>query len=302
MEFFKKLGGIMVMGILMLSSVFAASLSDYPAPLFIEDTTFDGDIVYGENADPSDIMGLVDAIAAISVIEGDEIVSGSETVSLEGDSWKAETSSKIFELRENISSIQSTLTEDELNALADGTFTAKNDADYEQEIRFSENILLNYEEDTDEDVVDTFLTLDNNQEILTYTLTFTTSAESDIEDEELEDFEDQTLTILGVDYTVTDTSYSNDAIEFTLMGGALLDTLEQGATKEYELDGKTYEVEVTYIGGVGESEVKFKVNGEVTDAMVEGDTYSLADDTDIGVREILEEEAGEITADMVDSI
>jgi len=300
MEFFKKLGGIMVMGILMLSSVFAASLSDYPAPLFIEDTTFDGDIVYGENADPSDIMGLVDAIAAISVIEGDEIVSGSETVSLEGDSWKAETSSKIFELRENISSIQSTLTEDELNALADGTFTAKNDADYEQEIRFSENILLNYEEDTDEDVVDTFLTLDNNQEILTYTLTFTTSAESDIEDEELEDFEDQTLTILGVDYTVTDTSYSNDAIEFTLMGGALLDTLEQGATKEYELDGKTYEVEVTYIGGVGESEVKFKVNGEVTDAMVEGDTYSLADDTDIGVREILEEEAGEITADMVE--
>ncbi len=278
----------------------AADLSQFPSPLLIKDTTFDADIVYGSNADPSDIMGLVDAVAAISVIETGVTVSGGSGVDLEGDSWKAETSSKVLELGETLSDIQSTITEDELNALADGTFTAKNDADYEQEMRFSGNVVLAYEEDTDNDVVDTFLTLENNDEILNYTLTFTTSAESDVDGDELEDMEDQTLRILGVDYTMTKTTYSNDAIELTLMGGALLDTLEQGQIKTYTLDGKDYEVEVTYIGGISISEVKFKINGETTDAMEEGDTYSLADDTDIGVREILEEEAGEVTADMVE--
>ena len=37
-----------------------------------------------------------------------------------------------------------------------------------------------YEEDTDNDVVGAFLTLDNNDAILNYTLTFKTSAETDI--------------------------------------------------------------------------------------------------------------------------
>ncbi|MBW2981271.1 hypothetical protein KY343_00180 [Candidatus Woesearchaeota archaeon] len=280
----------------------AANLADFPSPLLIKDTTFDADIVYGVNADPSDIMGLVDAVAAISVVETGVTVEGGDEVAIEGDSWKAETSSKLLELGESLSSIQSTITEDELNALADGTFTAKNDADYEQEMRFSGNVVLSYEEDTDEDVVSTFLTLDDDMEILNYTLTFTTSAESDVDDGELEDFEDQTIKILGIDYTMTKTELSTDnyALELTMMGGALLDTMEQGQVKTYTLDGKDYEVEVTYIGGLTESTCKFKINGETTDSMVEGDTYTLADDTDIGVREILEEEAGEVTADMIE--
>ena len=51
-----------------------------------------------------------------------------------------------------------------------------------------------------------------------------------------------------------------------------------------------YEVEVTFIGTSDSVEkVKFKVNGEITDAMEDSDTETLSDGTEIGVREILEE-------------
>jgi hypothetical protein len=284
----------------------AADLADFPSPLLIKDTTFDADIVYGVNADPSDIMGLVDAVAAISVIETGVTVEGAAETMLEGDSWKVETSSKKLELGEVFTDVQSSIDEAELDALADGTFKTKTTADYEQELRFAGNLLVSYEEDTDNDIVNAFLTIDNDQDILNYSLTFTTTAETDIDtsetNNELEDFKDQTIKILGVDYTMTKVSYvGTNNVELTLMGGALLDTLEQGQVKTYTLDGKDYEVEVVYIGETGTvAGVKFKVNGETTDTMTEGDTFTLADGTDIGVREILEEEAGEVTADMVE--
>ncbi len=78
------------------------------------------------------------------------------------------------------------------------------------------------------------------------------------------------------------------------------DVLEQGEVKSYVVNGSTYEVEVVYIGGVTTTEVKFRVNGEVTKALAEEDTYILADGAEILVRELLDEEAGEITADQVE--
>jgi hypothetical protein len=84
-----------------------------------------------------------------------------------------------------------------------------------------------------------------------------------------------------------------------ILGETVQDVLEQGQVKTYNVDGKDYEVEVTYIGGTP-SGVKFKVNGEVTDTLQEGDTYDLIDGMGISVKEILEEEAGEVTADQVE--
>jgi hypothetical protein len=281
----------------------AADLADFPSPLLIKDTTFDADIVYGTNADPSDIMGLVDAVAAFSVIETTESVSVGTTVAATGEAVKIEKPSDKLNLGEDISFIQSTKLDsgDLPMVLADGTYTNK-EYDYEQKIQMGSQIFGLFADRSYEDNEPTIgLHVDSGTTLLTYSLEFTTDAESDVGDdlEVLPDFEDTVITIMGKDYDVVEATNKSGGY-FELMGGAIKDVLEQGQVKTYVLNGKDYEVEVTYIGGATISQVKFKINGEVTDVMEVGETDKLADGTEIGVREILEEEAGEVTADQVE--
>ncbi len=77
------------------------------------------------------------------------------------------------------------------------------------------------------------------------------------------------------------------------------DILEQGQSKTYILDGTSYGVEVTYIGGT-QSKVKFKINGEVTSLLAENEKYNLQDEASIKVINIMEEEAGEVNSDLVE--
>jgi len=107
--------------------------------------------------------------------------------------------------------------------------------------------------------------------------------------------------MLGKKYDITNADISGTKVTLDLMGGAIRDTLEQGETKTYTLNGKDYEVTVTFIGSVsGASKVKMQINDEVTDAMAENDIYKLEDETEVSIKEILEEEAGEVTADQVE--
>ncbi|MBW2965999.1 hypothetical protein KY342_02765 [Candidatus Woesearchaeota archaeon] len=290
----------------------AADLADFPSPLLIKDTTFDADIVYGTNADPSDIMGLVDAVAAFSVIETESTVTSADEISAVGEAAKIETSTKKLTLgstRDNLTEIKTAgLDDDDLPVvLADGTFVADDGAeyDYEQTIKFNDSVAFMHYSDSDFMDKEPALMVYRNKklEFLDYTLDFTKDVEADYttaNNNEITDIEDQKLTILGKTYDIT-TAQNSSAInvKLELMGGAISDVLEQGQTKTYTLNGKDYEVEVTYIGGTT-SKVKFKVNGEVTDAKQEGQTVKLSDGTTLGVKEILEEEAGEVTADQVE--
>jgi hypothetical protein len=283
----------------------AADLADFPSPLLIKDTTFDADIVYGTDADPSDIMGLVDAIAEISVIETEESVSVGTTVAASGEATKIEKPSDKLNLGEDISNIQSTKLDsgDLPMVLADGTYTndENKEFDYEQKLDIGSQTFGLFADRSYEDNEPTIgLHVEAGTTLLTYSLEFTTDAESDVgTDGILPDFEDTVITIMGKDYDIVEATNASGGY-FELMGGAIKDVLEQGQVKTYTLNGKDYEVEVTYIGGTTDSQVKFKINGEVTDVMEVGETDKLADGTEIGVREILEEEAGEVTADQVE--
>ncbi len=77
------------------------------------------------------------------------------------------------------------------------------------------------------------------------------------------------------------------------------DVLEQGETSSGLCDGKNYQVKVNYIDR-NSPEVKFEVNGELTNNLGEGDMFVLLDGTVIGVNDIIIEEAGEVTGDQVD--
>ncbi|GAG17426.1 unnamed protein product, partial [marine sediment metagenome] len=219
---------------------------------------------------------------------------------VEGDAWQVSSKTELLELSENLTTVQSSIGKDELVALADGVFSnEKGDADYEQEISISENIEVLYTTD-DDDVTSDFLVVDRGESLGDYEVNFKTDAETDIDyptsgADTLEDFEDEVITLLGKDYTIVAAEYkANNSIVLELMGGALLDTLEEGETKTYTLAGQEYEV-VALIVSDTESSCKLKINGEVTDKMYEDDTTRLSDGTEVGIRSVMPNEAGEVT-------
>jgi len=70
--------------------------------------------------------------------------------------------------------------------------------------------------------------------------------------------------------------------------------MEEGETKTYVIGDKEYETTVLIISDVREV-VKFIINGEITDELRDGETDILKDGTRIGIREILPNEAEEVT-------
>ncbi len=115
-------------------------------------------------------------------------------------------------------------------------------------------------------------------------------------DGRIRDIEGERLTLLGEDFTITRATADTgtNAVSLWLVGGRSFDTLMEGRTRPYLIDGKEYTIGVFMISDTTPPKVKFIVNGEITPALKEGETVVLADGTQIGVREILPNEAGEI--------
>lgn len=293
-----------MLSVIVMGTTNSYTLSDYPSPLVTPEGEFDGEIIYGANADPSDIMGLVDAVAALAVIEVEEIVTSGDTISAEGEAAKVEKKTDRLAIGETLKSVK-TVPFDEGDlpfVLADKTFVSEDglEYDYTQEIDFNDTIKFEHFSDSDYNNKEPTLgvRIERGINFLTYTLKFTKAAKSDIDDENLIDFEDTEITIMGNKYDIVTALFEDGKTKIELMGGAIKDTLEQGQVRSYILSGKEFEVEVPYIGAT--PEVKFKVNGELTKSLQEGQTDKLSDGTIVGVRDIMEEEAGEVANDMVE--
>jgi hypothetical protein len=119
----------------------------------------------------------------------------------------------------------------------------------------------------------------------------------------LGDLEDETITMLGRDFSIVKArrgSSTGTGVELTLMGGAVKDTLNEGETKTYTLEGKDYEVTVTAITDTGSIYAKFNINGESTRSLRDGGSATLSDGTQIGISDIIPNEAGDVTQDLVE--
>ncbi len=75
--------------------------------------------------------------------------------------------------------------------------------------------------------------------------------------------------------------------------------LSEGESKTYEMGGKDYQVTVTTITDVGTIYVKFNVNGAVTPSMVGGESMILDNALEIRIIDIISNEAGDVTQDLV---
>jgi len=286
----------------------AANLADYPKP-FVDGCTFSGALVVGEKAAAEDVVGAVDIASSLAVSGTSTATTGTGTsVSVTGEAAKIEKSSNKLNVGEALTAVQTTSLDDgDLpKVLADGVYTngEGSEYDYEQKVDLNTGLTLSHFADSDyEDKEPTLgIKVLKDAGVFNYSLSFTDNAESDMDATDgLPDLTDTELTILGNKYDIVEADNTTaGVITLELMGGAVKDVMEQGEVKTFTVSGKEYEVEVTYIGGTATSKVKFKVNGEVTDALEESETYKLKDGTQMGVREILEEEAGEVTADQVE--
>ena len=108
--------------------------------------------------------------------------------------------------------------------------------------------------------------------------------------------DDETLKInlLGKDVEISE--WKNGSVTFT--SGAEF-VMEEGETKVCTVDGIDHEVEIVIITDESFSKVKVKVNGETSDSMIEGDDFTFEDGMEIAIIELLANEAGDATQDLV---
>lgn len=285
----------------------AADLSNYP-DMFVVDGVYDGYFVVGEAAASVDNLAMTDIAASMKY----SAPSDTSTVTVEGDAWKVGTSAKFLEMgnsnasqtsiiSESFRDISTFIGDDELEALADGTWaTNENDYEYQQFLFFDEilsktNIVM-YGED-DNDVTADFFYVKSGREIARYKLEFSSTAQSDVTDSTgtvsasgtyLDDFENTEITFFGKPYTVVlarrPDSTPEDSARLVLMAGAVTDTILEGETKSYTIGEVEYEVNLVFTDS---DEAKFTVNGEGTNKLQAGETYVLSDKTEIGLSEVL---------------
>jgi len=315
----------------------AADLSSYPSPFISKDgagkPVFDAWLVVGDTAAPADIIGVTDIAVSLQSQMTEEVSApsgayGSAVRYATGDGVSISEPNDLLEIREKLGQVRETLTEFDLDGLRGGTVsTNEGTTDYNQYLRFQSSLNSSTSDyiasgqvffDRDEDdVAGDYLFFRDGDVLFEYELEFEEGLKSNVEcinsgtsvgaagcaagdQRRLRDLEDEQLTILGKPYTIVRTRVvtSTNQLILEMLGGDVIDTLEEGQTKTYTIDGKDYEVTAVIIsdgGRSGTDTVKFNVNGELTRELVEGQTDVLKDGTEVGVREILANEAGEIS-------
>ncbi len=291
--------GATLVGATVLSALAAADLSQYPKPLFIQDGAFDALIVVGANAKAEDTLGAIDISTSLQAANTvTKTVPGtSTTVTVEGDAFRLDQGSDFVEKTEAINAVgTTTLTKNELDALAGGKLTnAKGSFNYEETITVA-NAAADFDVDPDDtaSIPAWFLKFNNAANAYVYKMTFTPGLESDIDsNRDLDDLDLKAITLLGMDYNIVDTYASTVSttdlqgtgeVRIDFMAGASSDTISVGETKTYQIGDADYEVTLTYVNiGVA----KFTVNGVATNQLAAGETDVLSDGTEIGLSEVL---------------
>lgn len=215
-------------------------------------------------------------------------VSTPETTSkVEG--YQISQGANILEINEKLSSVKSLLDKSVLKELTSSQLTtSKGTYDYNQYLALFDAKVV-YEKNTaglPEDSSDApvwALKFPKGKAVYEYQLKFTTQAESSIVDSHLKDIENKKITLFNKEYTISSAVKSGNALTLTLMGGSVSDSLAEGQSKTYIVNGKDYTVEVVTVDS--NSKVLFKLNGELLDTVTIGDTVKGA--IELSVKDVL---------------
>ncbi len=295
--------GFSMLGATMFGAM-AADLADFPAP-FVKDAVFDAKIVIGEAAAPSDVVASIDIANKLQFSMTKEgTVQGGADITMTGDSVKVSKSTNKLELKEVMSNVITTVTSSDLKALADGSIDNDFGTHKYTQVIEVPSAYVTFATDPDnlwtevDDIPAEYLYFPSSSKSYEYKIAFSPALKSDHKADSgsagagyLEDIRGKKITMLGKEYKILKADHDDtEQISLTLMSGAQTDLLEEGATKTYTIEGVDYEITASTITT---SEVQFVVNNELTSTLTDGDTYRLTDGTEIGVSDILENEAGE---------
>jgi len=289
---FRKIVSALTSAVMIGSTV--AMAANFPDP-FVSSGQADVAIVYGASAAASDMTAATSIQTSLANTLSSQASASTTTVTVgEGEKYKIEKSSDMFNLGDEIDELKSSVDEDELpTLLGEGVYKADDNEEYEfsQKVTFSGGLeLKHFQNDDYGDAPVIGFEIESATEILNYTLDFTTSVESDVASGDLEDIEQTTLSLLGKEYFVLNADNGTN-VKLTLLDSASTANLKEGETKQITVDGKVYDVSVDIYSS---TQAKVKVGTETTDALAESDTYKLADGTYVGIKEILysEKETG----------
>ena len=297
---FKKITSVLASAVMLGSTMgIAAAAASYPSP-FVSGGAADVTIVVGA-ASPNN----VDYIAAtdIGTSLSTELSAQSGDLTTEasgGDFVRLDKSSDKLNLGDAINSpFGSTVDEDDMsNLLADGTYTAddNDEFDYEQKITLHASADFNLFRDSDyEDQAGLSdktpvlgFNISSDTAVLTYTLDFLEDAGSTEDSNNyLDDIDGSDIPMLGKNYYVltanngTNSGYTGS---WTLLDAAITTTVNEGEEKTVSVEGTDYVISISFIST---TEVVLLINGESTTSLSEGDTRKLADGSYVGIKDIL---------------
>lgn len=296
----------------------AAKLSDYPAPFVVNGTPASNlAVIVGDQADGADVIGAVDIIQSLqsmAVVKSAGAGTGPSQLVVEGDAVEIGSTSDLLEIGESLGDVRETLTEVDLDMLKGGQIvTDKGSTEYNQYLRLPINGTQPYHgavifAEDERDRVGHYLYLNDGDLVFQWELEFEEGLESEVEGDDLKDLEDEDITILGQPFVLVDSDVTvqnllnlggganitggarTSQLVLEMIGGAVSAVLGENDAQTFVVDGKEYEVEVLVISETsagGEGSVKFRINGEITDELEDGETDVLADGTQIGIRDIL---------------
>jgi hypothetical protein len=292
---FKKALPILATGLLVGSSFAFAISSIDQWKSFGSDTA----IVIGADAMAIDTIAATDFNSALGITQPTQPVTG--------EAHLIEAPGRDLHYGDDLYDVEDTLEKRDLpTLLADGRYKesrgdTENDVGYKQFLEFTNGTgTITFTKNTEDPKkkVDTYLFFDDAKVAYTYRLVFDNPVKFNPAKVD-KDFEMTKIKMLGRDYYIVDATVDADkkVDSLTLMGGALKASQWEYSKQTYTLGNKTYEVEVKIISDEannGEGSVILVINGEETDEMAEGDTYTLEDGTRVGVLDVVPNEGAEM--------
>lgn len=261
--------------ILFLNLVVAGDLSDYPSP-FVNESKWEGLIVVGKQASTTDIVGAVDIAATISTITNIE--------------YNVEVDEKLVsdtqEFVDPLSTKLASATGSHLGALKGGLIENPfGRFSYAQSIVLPvANVNYTIDPDDDTNIPDFYLLIPERSTAYVYRISFSPALEVEHQVDYLKGIKDETVALFGKKYTFVGADHTaQNNIKFTLLGGEINGTLEEGKKESFLLDKVVYEIELVF---VDRDYAKFIVNGQTTSKLRKGDVYKINDEVEIALSEI----------------
>jgi len=301
MKLLRKIAPLAIAGLFIGASMgwaMAADLGSWKANFPGADTA----VVLGSSAAAEDTVGAIDIAAALGTSTGGEVpVEGAKLIKAPGND---------LNLFRWFQDVKDTLSDDDLpTILAEGTYRESR-GENENDLTFTQKFFFDNSGQTNMMVFDAkeegnkaagyYLYLDDGAGInaSTYQLAFDNPVKYDgaSNTKIKEDFQLSKIKILGREYTFVDGKDNGGVAgavdELTLMAGALKASQWEYSKASYTLGNKTYEVEAKIISDTDSTAI-LVINGEETDEMAEGDTYTLEDGTRVGVVDVIPNEGAE---------